>query len=122
MPIRHTSIAVRPLTGNRLVAALLVVLMAMQAAVAAPPSHHGQTMMHDDPHAAHAGMEADHTQTHEDCCEVECRDCTMGGCFSMTQNGGPGPYSADALRQTRGLDDFIPDPLISGPYRPPILR
>lgn len=134
----------RALTGTPWVAIVLAFLVAAQTAVAMPHAH---STDHDsmavelvelvelESTAVHAAHE-DH-RTHgtpepavdsgadpesRDCCEIECQDCTMGSCSSLTQSRGPGLFNGSRDSRFHALDRLAPEPMASDLYRPPISR
>lgn len=126
----------RALTGNPVMAIVLALLLAAQTAVAMPHSHPADhdaiaaaemadlsSHLH---HALHAATdEAPGFEQHAEsraCCEVECQDCTMGSCSSLTHSRGPGVFHKGRDKRFSALSGLTPEPMISGLYRPPISR
>lgn len=125
----------RTWTANPVVAVILALLLAAQTAAAMPHTHPAD----DDSaapemadHAAHGHHHpetapektsgSDHDADSRDCCEIECQDCTMGSCSSLTISRGPGFFNDNIDIHFSTLDRLMPGPMIAGLYRPPISR
>lgn len=128
----------RAWTGNALIALVLALLLSAQTTIAMPHAHPadhdsaGTERVADDPSRGHHHHHPDavpenasgsaHDAESRDCCEIECEDCTMGSCSSLTQSRGPGLFSGHRDRRFAALDRVAPEPVPSDLYRPPISR
>ena len=127
----------RTWTGNPVVAIVLALLLAAQTATAMPHTHpadHDSAAPEMADHSAHSdhhpdtapkhasGPDSDHTPDTRDCCEIECQECTMGSCSSLTHSRGPGFFNDNSNIHLSSLDRLMPAPMIGGLYRPPISR
>jgi len=122
----------RPLSGSPVLSLLLMFFLMSQAVFALPldtgDSLSGQAAHHDHPalHSSEPVRSVDasggHTAGHEDCCEVECQDCAMGSCSSLTQSRAPVPLHPAGGHRFASLDITAFEPPLGGLYRPPITR
>lgn len=124
----------RAWTGNPLVAIVLTLLLSAQTTIAMPHAHpadhdpvateqtadHSARGHHHPDATAEKTSGSGHDHESRDCCEIECQDCTMGSCSSVTQSRGPGLFNDNRDRRLATLDRLVPEPVISGLYRPPI--
>lgn len=136
MYLRQRQNRFRPWAGNPWIAIVLALLLSAQTTSAMPHAHpvdddpmmkeemagHPAQGHHHPVAAPENAAGSGHDPESRDCCEIECQDCAMGSCSSLTQSRGPGFFNDDRDIRFSALDRLVPEPTTSGLYRPPISR